>query len=165
MFWINLLMKSTYLNHWKLTINNLKSLLRFWLVSNGIFNVTNKNNTFIFLSVFTNAEWNVVTISWGALELESLKEENNRIINDEGYITEEDYRFTIKPNFSILWFILKIEPSRGKQIRFVQDDTLRNLLGFKPTVTHGEYNLTLSCWHFIFWNYFPWMWYCSTKNF
>ena len=35
--------------------------------------------------------------------------------------------------------IKKIEPDRGWIISFVQDDTLRDFLGFKPSVIYEEY--------------------------
>ena len=58
------------------------------------------------------------------------------------YNTEEDYPFAIKPNRSILGSNVEIEPGRGYQIGFVQHDTLRDLLGFKPSVLHEKYNLS-----------------------
>ena len=40
----------------------------------------------------------------------------------------------------VLWKSNKT--GRGWQRSFVQDDNLRDLLGFKPTVIHKEYNLS-----------------------
>ena len=65
-----------------------------------------------------------------------------RYIFDEVYIAEEDYPFSIKTNFATLGSILEIEPGRGWQISFVQNDTLRDLLGFKPVVICDEYKLS-----------------------
>ena len=88
---------------------------------NGILNVTNKNRKLIFILVFEGADFKVNTIPPGAHEIESLHKEIERIIIDEGYITEEDYPFTIKANFSTLGSNIEITPGRGWQISFVQD--------------------------------------------
>ena len=65
---------------------------------NGIFSVTNKNSKSIFISIFEGAEYNVITIPPWAYGIESLNKEIKRYIIDEGYVTEDDYPFTIKPN-------------------------------------------------------------------
>ena len=62
----------------------------------------------IFISVFEGAEYNVNTIPPGAYEIESLNKEIKRIFIEEGSITEEDYPFTFKPNFSTLGSIKEI---------------------------------------------------------
>ena len=59
-------------------------------------------------------------------------------IEEEGYNTEEDYPFKIEPNVSTLSSIIEIETGRGWQISCVQDDTLRGILGFKPSVIHDK---------------------------
>ena len=109
---------------------------------NGIFNVVNKNNKFIIISVFEGAEYKVISKTARAYELENLNEEIKRIFMEEGYITEEDYPFAIKPNFSTMKSNIEIEPGRGWQISFVQDDTLRDRLGFEPKMKHDDYNLS-----------------------
>ena len=78
----------------------------------------------------------------GACELESLNAEIKRKTFEEGYMTEEDYPFTIKPFFSRVDSIKEIERGRGWQVSFVQDDTFSDLLGFKPKFFHDEYKLS-----------------------
>ena len=36
---------------------------------------------------------------------------------------------------------MEIEPTRGCQISFVRDDSMRDLLGFKRKVIHDEYKI------------------------
>ena len=58
---------------------------------NGTSNVTCKKRKLISMSVFGGVEYIVITIPPGAYQLESLSTKNKRIMNDEGYTTEEDY--------------------------------------------------------------------------
>ena len=51
-----------------------------------------------------------ITIPPGASEIESLNDENKRIIIIEEQYTEANYTFTIKANFSTLGFIREISP-------------------------------------------------------
>ena len=60
----------------------------------------------------------------------------------KGYITGKNFPFPIKPQFSTLGSFLEIAQSRGWQISFAQKDFLRDILGFKSTVIHEEYNLS-----------------------
>ena len=53
---------------------------------NGIFNITSKNNKFYFINPAN--EIVMITIPYGAYELESLDLEIKRIIIEEGHITE-----------------------------------------------------------------------------
>ena len=69
---------------------------------NGILNFTNKNDKFIFISIFEGAEYNVLTIPPGAYEMESLDKEIKRIVIKEVSFKEEDYPLKIKSNFSTL---------------------------------------------------------------
>ena len=57
----------------------------------GTFNVTKKNNKFIFISVSEVVELNINTILSAAYEVESLLKEIKRSIIDEGCLTEDDY--------------------------------------------------------------------------
>ena len=52
-----------------------------------------------------------------------MNEELKRIITDEGYYSENEYPFKIKPNFSTLGSIIQIQP-QGPVIGFVLDDTI-----------------------------------------
>ena len=60
-----------------------------------------------------------------SFHIEKCKQRNyTNCFFDAGCITEGDYPFTIKPNFSTLGSIIEIEPARIWQISFVEDDTL-----------------------------------------
>ena len=126
--------KSTHEEHLfqPLQINNkqFKIAVTFLTGYNGFFNVTNSNNKFYFKKTITNGEGFIqVTIPSGAYEIESLNKEMKRIIIDEGYYTEANYPFTIKPNFSTLGSIIEISP-QGPIISFMFNDSVRDLLGF-----------------------------------
>ena len=142
LLWIRVIMKSIRFNHYKLILVNLKSLSVFLTGYNVIFNVTYGNNKSIFIPVFEGAQYNLLTILPGAYEMESLNTEIKRNISDEGPFTEDEHPLTIKRNFSTLASIKKITPGSKWQISFIQEFTLRDLSGFKPTVIHDEYNLS-----------------------
>ena len=109
---------------------------------NGIFNVTNENNKFYFIKSITDKDGNIIiTNPPGAYEIESLNNENKRIIIDEKHYTEANYPFSIKPNFSKLGSIIEIS-TQGPVITFVPDDSIRDLLGFNKTTIFEEYNLS-----------------------
>ena len=74
----------------------------------------------------------------GAYGIESLNNENKRIIIDEGHFTEANYPFTIKPNFSTLGSIIENSP-QGPIISFMFDDSIRDLLKFDARTIHEEY--------------------------
>ena len=110
---------------------------------NGIFNVTDKNNKFYFTKSIDDEEYRQIIIPPGAYELENLDKEIKRIIIEEGHYTEDTYHFNIKPNFSTLGSIIEISPyNSGSYIDFRRDDSLRDLLEFKPKVLSDEYNLS-----------------------
>ena len=77
-----------------------------------------------------------------AYELVSLNAEIKLIIIDEGYFTEEDYPFTIESYFSKLGRSIEVEPGRGWQSSYVQNDTSRVLICFTPKVILVEFNLS-----------------------
>ena len=132
-----------YLSH-PLQTNNkqFKIAVTFLTGYNGIFNVTNSNNKFYFLKSVTDKDGYIqITIPPGAYELENLNNEIKRIIIDEEPYTEENYPFTIKPNFSTLGSIIEIS-TQGPVITFVPDDNIRDLLGFNKTTIYEEYNLS-----------------------
>ena len=111
---------------------------------NGIFNVTNSNNKFYFKKTITNEEGFIqITIPPGAYEIESLNKEIKRIIIDEGYYTEANYPFTIKPNFSTLGTIIEISP-QGPIISFMFDDSISDLLGFNARTLYEEYTPSIN---------------------
>ena len=67
--------------------------------------------------------------------------EIKRIIIDKGYYSENEYPLTKKPNFSKLGSFIEISPP-GPIIRFVFNDSIRNLLGFHESILNKEYNLS-----------------------
>ena len=78
---------------------------------NGIFNVKDKNNKFYFTkSNSDEARFIQITTLQKAYKLESLNDENKRIIVDESHYTEVDYPFTINPNSSTRGSITKNSP-------------------------------------------------------
>ena len=64
-----------------------------------------------------------------------------RINTDKGYYNENDYPFTIKPNFSTLGSIIQIKP-QGPIIGSVFDDTIGDLLGVNETIFWEKNNLS-----------------------
>ena len=106
------------------------------------FNGTNSNSKFYFKkSISDGDDFIQFTVPPGAYEIESLNNENRRIIFDEEQFTESDYPFQIKSKFSILESIIELSP-KGPKIRFVFDDSTRNLLGFHETILNKEYNFS-----------------------
>ena len=83
--------------------------------------------------------WN--TIPSGAYEIESLNEDFERIIFDEGHFSEADYPFQIEPSFSTLGSIVEIS-YQGTSIGFLHNDSIRDSLGFKPKVLQEEDSLS-----------------------
>ena len=105
-------------------------------------NVTSSNNKFYFKKTITDEHGFVqTTILTGPYEIESLNDEIKRIIIDGEHYTEANYPFRIKPNFSTLGSIIAISPE-GPIFSFMFDDSMRDLLGFKPKIIHEEDNLS-----------------------
>ena len=123
-------------------IKQSKIAVTFLTGYKGIFNVTDKNNIFYFAKSTSDEDGFIqITIPTGAYEIERLNNENKRNIIDEGHFTEADSRFTIKPNFCTVGFI--IESSRPEPlISFLPDDSIRNHLEFKATTKYEEFNLS-----------------------
>ena len=70
-----------------------------------------------------------------------MNKEIKRIIFDEGHYSENNYPFTIKPNFSTLGSIVEISQT-GPIISFVMENSIGKLLGFDETILYHEYNLS-----------------------
>ena len=70
-----------------------------------------------------------------------MNNEIKRIIITEEHFTEENYPFSIKPNFSTLGSIIEIS-NLESAISFSPDDSIRDLLGFKKTSKYDEYILS-----------------------
>ena len=137
---MNLLMRNTYVNHFKLTKKQFKIAVTFLTGFNGIFNYKNSNDKFYFKKSIADADGFIQNIiPPGAYELESLNKENKKIIIDKGHCTQKEYPFTIKPNFSNLGSVIEIL-QQGPIISFVFNDGIRNLLGFQETILYKEYN-------------------------
>ena len=58
---------------------------------------------------------------------------------EEGHYIENEYPFTIKPNFSTLGEIIESSPE-GPIISFVYDNSIRSLLGFRETILYKNSN-------------------------
>ena len=135
--------KSTHEEHLSqpLQTNNkqFKIAVTFLTGYNGIFNVTNSNNRFYFKKTITDDDGFIkITIPPGAYEIESLNNEIKRIIIDTEHYTEATYPFTIKPKFSTLGSIIEISP-QGPIIRFMFDDSTKDLSGFNARTLYEEY--------------------------
>ena len=76
----------------------------------------------------------------GAYETENLDNELKRYIIKEGYFTEGDYPFKIKPNFSSLCSVKEISWQKPL-ISFIPDDSIRDISGFNA-ITKKTKNLT-----------------------
>ena len=81
--------KSTHEEHLfqPLQTNNkqFKIAVTFLSAYNGIFNVTNRNNKFYFKKNLIDEDFIQIRILEGAYEMESLNNENKRILIDEEY--------------------------------------------------------------------------------
>ena len=119
-----------------------KIAITFLTAYNGIFNITNKNNKFYFTTSISDIEPGFIIIPPRAYELESLDDEIKRIGIIDGHFTEPNYPFKIKPNFSTFGSINEISDGIGRQIDFYPDDSIRDLLGFKPKTLNKEFNLS-----------------------
>ena len=134
--------KSTHEVHLSqpLQTNNkqFKIAVTFLTGHNGIFNVTKSNNKFYFTTSISDIEPSFIVIPPGAYELECLDDEIKRICIIDGHFTESTYPFKIRPKFSILGSIIEIDVRIGRQIDFNPNDSIRDLLGFKPKIVNGE---------------------------
>ena len=110
---------------------------------NGIFNVTNSNNKIFFKKTISNEGdfFFQNTIPPGGYETESLNVEVRMIIIYKGPYTEDEYPFTMKPNFCASGSIIEISP-QGPTTDFVFDDSIRSLLELHETTLYKEYNLS-----------------------
>ena len=108
-------------------MKQLKIAVTFLTGYNGIIIVTNENNKFCFKKTITNGDGFIkITIPPGAYDIESLNNEIRRTIIDEEHYNEENYPFTLKPNFSTLGNIIEKSP-QGAIISFMFDDSIKSL--------------------------------------
>ena len=105
----------------------------------GTFKVTNKDNIFKSTKSIKDDSFSVITISPGSFELESVKDESERIIFEEGHFTAETYPLLIKPNFSTFLSKIETKPTfASSQFSFVHDGGIRHLLGFDAVVLYKK---------------------------
>ena len=84
-----------------------------------------------------------------------MNNEIERKIIKEGFFTEAIYPFTIKPNFSTYGSVVEISLNiTDKQIAFDLDDSMRNILRFKPVTIHDEHPSDFTFDIFSFDNFF-----------
>ena len=127
-----------------LQTNNKKFKIAVTFLSgyNGIFNVTSDNNKFYFTkSITDDNHYIIITIPPGAYEIESLNDENKRIIINDMHFTEDNYPFVIKPNFTTLGSIIEIS-NEESAISFKANNSIGSLLGFNKRTIYDEYNLS-----------------------
>ena len=140
--------KSTHEEHLSqpLQTNNkqFKIAVTFLTGYNGVFNVTNSNKKFYFAEPNSDEDGFIrTTICPVAYETENLNNKIKRIVIDEGDFTEVDYPFRIIPNFSTLGSIIE-KSTQGPIIKFVPNDSIRDLLGFNRTTIYEEYRLSVN---------------------
>ena len=123
-------------------IKQFKIAVTFLTGYNGIYNETNKNIKLYFTTSFSDIEPSIIIIPLGAYELESLDDGIKGICVFEGHFTESKYPFKIGPKFSTLGSIIEIDVGIERQSDFNPDDSIRDLLGYKPNILNKEYNLS-----------------------
>ena len=82
-----------------------------------------------------------MTITQGAFELESLKEEIKGNITEQSQYTEDEYPLFFKPNFSTVFSILEFS-IQEPLFSFVHNDSIRDFLGFHLVVKDEKFNLS-----------------------
>ena len=123
-------------------IKQFKIAVSFLTGYNGIFNVTNSKNRFLFNRSITDEDGYIhITLHSGSYEIEVLIDEIKRIIIEEAFYTKFDYPFIIKPNFSTLGSIIEISTQKPV-ITFTTDDSIGDLLRVGKTTIYEAYNLT-----------------------
>ena len=138
--------KSTHEQHLsqplQTNIKQFKKAVTFLTGYNGIFNVTDRNDSFYFIKSITAEDGYIQTnIPQSSYEIESLKDESKRNIIEEGQCTEVNHPFTIKPIFSTIGSTITIS-TQGPIITFKPDDSIRDLLRYNKTTLYEEYNLS-----------------------
>ena len=101
-----------------------------------------KNNKFSFKKSITDAAGFIqITLFPGAYEIENLNNEIRGTIIEQNHYTEKHYPIRTKPTFTTLGSIIGI-PTQGPVITFIQNASLRDLLGFNRTTIYAEFNLS-----------------------
>ena len=125
-----------------ITNKQFKIAVTFLTTYNGSFNATSKNNKVYFTTSVNDDDFSGITISQGAYEIESLQNEIKRIIIEEGYFQEGNYPFSNKANFPTSRSIREKHPGVGVQMSFIQEDSIRYLLGVKSVLVYKKYNIS-----------------------
>ena len=118
-----------------------KIAVTFLFGYNGIFNVTISHKKIFFKTSNTDKDFIQFIIPHGAYEIESFNNEIKRIITAKGHYSENEYPFTIKPNFTTLGSIIE-KLLQGPIIGFVFKNNIGNLLGFHETILWEKFNLS-----------------------
>ena len=115
-----------------------KIAITFLTGYNGIFNITEANNKFYYIT----PEKMIVDIEIpkGAYELGAIDLEIKRLMVSNGDSDGETFPITIKPNFNTQESIIEIED--GWEIDFTYARTIRTPLGFDARVVSKNYNLS-----------------------
>ena len=123
--------------------NQFEIVVTFLTGYNGFFNITNKINKFLFTVSINDDDFNQLSNPQGAYEIESLNKGIKRNFIKEGFFQESNYPFTIKPILSTLGSIMELSSNiTGSQIVFTPDDSMKDLLEFKPKQIHEECKLS-----------------------
>jgi len=104
-------------------------------VYNNIQNITAKNNIFKY-SVGNGVTWNIVTLTPGSYEIDSINSEINRLMTINGYTG-----ITISANTITLGSVIDIKPTTTK-VDFTIANSLASLLGFGSVVLSSGYNVS-----------------------
>ena len=100
---INVMDKSTHEENLsqllQTNIKQIKNAVTFLSGYNGIFDVTRENNKFYFTRSFNDDNFTKTVIPISAYENESINNESEGNIIEQGYFTEANYPFKIRPNF------------------------------------------------------------------
>ena len=120
-----------------------KITITFLTGCNGIFIVSNSFNKLYFTKSINDGDFSVISVPHGAYELASLNDEIKRILIEDGYCTEENYPFIIKPSCSTLGSIIEVKQNfNGAQFIFTPNESIRDLLGFDSVVIYEKYILS-----------------------
>ena len=120
-----------------------KTAVTFLAGYNGISKVTDKKKRFYFTKIINDEHYIRIVASPGAYEIEALNDEIKDQNNGEGHFTEKKHHFKINSNFGKLGSILEISPYNvGSYIDFTRDDSMGDLLGYKPKKLSDEFNIS-----------------------
>ena len=115
----------------------------FLTAGSGIFDVTSRRNKLYFTSSIFDDNFSKLSIAMGAYLMGSLTKETKWNVVEQGFFTEANSPFTIKPNFSTLCFNIKTSSNiTGRQTVFTPVGSKKGNIGFKLVLIYEEYNLS-----------------------